>query len=188
MLDNYYGGVMTNGNANIEKGQVSEVRRASFWVSQLVIIIATVGGVYLAASQGFKQAMRFDAVKSEQNNYYLRKSLLSEISDNVGYMREYVEKVNQRVVKPTLNLETFVWKSMTYSPASLETPPELLREAQRFYHQVDDFMGNPHWQDRDRAKALGELADRVEKEVLPKFETNIRQLRDNLAKLDVTVQ
>ncbi len=32
----------------------NDVRRAGFWISQLVIIIATVGGVYLAASQGLK--------------------------------------------------------------------------------------------------------------------------------------
>ncbi len=160
-------------------------KRAGFWISQLVIIIATVGGVYLAASQGLKQAMQFDNIKSMQNNYYLRTSLRNELSDNVGYMREYVDKVSKRVVKPTLNLETFVWNSMTYSPTSLETPSEILREAQRFYHTAEEIMANPHWNDNNRAKALGELADHMEKEVLPRMEKDAELIAVQLDKLSV---
>lgn len=163
----------------------NNVRDAAFWISQLVIIAATVGGVYLAASQGLRQAVQFDAIKSLQNNYYLRTSLRNELADNVGYMREYVAKVEQRVVKPALNLETFVWNSMTYSPTALETPPGLLREAQKFYHAAAEIMANPHWNDVNRAKALGELADRVEKEVLPEFDADADRLRSELKRRNV---
>jgi hypothetical protein len=183
MIDsNYFGGVMSS---NITPQ--SEAKKVTFWISQIVIIIATVGGVYLAASQGLKQAMQFDAIKSVQNNYYLRKSLQNEMADNVGYMREYIGKVNQRVVKPPFNLETFVWNSMTYSSTSLETPSDLLREAQKFYRQAAEIMANPNWQDRDRAKAMGELADRIEKEVLPRFEADTKKLRDNLKVKNIDV-
>ncbi len=164
-----------------------EARTASFWISQLVIIIATVGGVYLAASQGLRQAMQFDTIKSLQNNFYLRKSLQNELSDNVGYMRDYITKVNGRVVKPSLNLETFVWNSMTYSPTSLETPSDLLREAQKFYHTAADIMANPHWNDANRAKALGELADHIETEVLPRFEGSGAALQSRLRGMGVEV-
>lgn len=152
------------------------VKTASFWISQMVIIIATVAGVFLAASQGLKQAIQFDSIRSEQNNYYLRKSLQNELADNVGYIREYQEKVKQRVVKPALNLETFVWTSMTYSSTSLETPSNMLREAQKFYHQAEEIMANPHFNDVNRAKGLGDLADHVEKAVLPLFEENLDRL------------
>lgn len=179
-MDLYQGGIMSATNR-------SEVRRASFWVSQAVIIIATVGGVYLAASQGLKQAMQFDTIKSMQNNYYLRKSLQNELTDNVGYMREYVEKVGQRVVKPPLNLETFVWNSMTYSSTALETPSDLLREAQKFYHTADDIMNNPNWNDGLRAKALGELADHIEKNVLPSFEKSTADIRAELKRRGIDV-
>ncbi|MCD8139647.1 MAG: hypothetical protein LUE17_07700 [Planctomycetaceae bacterium] len=164
-----------------------EVRSAAFWISQIVIIIATVGGVYLAASQGLRQAMQFDTIKSLQNNYYLRKSLQNELSDNVGYMRDYIGKVGQRVVNPSLNLETFVWNSMTYSPTALETPSDLLREAQKFYHSAADIMANPHWNDANRAKALGELADHIEKEVLPRFEASGAELQSRLKQMGVEV-
>ncbi len=158
----------------------TDVRRASFWISQIVIIIATVCGVFLAASQGLKQAIQFDNIRSQQNNYYLRKSLQNELSDNVGYIREYQNKVKQRVVKPDLKLETFVWNSMTYSPASLETPSDLLREAQKFYHTAADIMANPHFNDMNRSQALGELADHIEQDVLLKFDMDTNKLKTNL--------
>lgn len=176
--------MVQNSNTGSER---SDVKKASFWVSQIVIIIATVGGVYLAASQGLKQAIQFDAIRSEQNNFYLRTSLKNELADNVGYIRDYITKVNNRVVKPTLNLETFVWTSMTYSTSSLETPSGLLREAQKFYHTAADIMANPHFNDMNRAKELGELADHIEKEVLPQFENDADRLRDNLKQKGVDV-
>lgn len=163
-----------------------DVGKAGFWISQLVIIIATVGGVYLAASQGLKQAIQFDAIKSEQTNYYLRKSLQNELADNVGYIRDYIGKVNGRVANPTLNLETFVWNSMTYSPAALETPSELLREAQKFYHQVEETMKSQAAVPV-RMKALEELAKHVETEVLPKFEADAKTLRDRLKARNIDV-
>ncbi|MCC8109403.1 MAG: hypothetical protein LIQ30_10275 [Planctomycetes bacterium] len=127
--------------------------------------------------------MQFDNIKSMQNNYYLRTSLRNELADNVGYMREYADKVKNRVVKPALNLETFVWNSMTYSPTSLETPSEILREAQRFYHTAGEIMANPHWNDNNRAKALTELADHVEKEVLPRMEKDAELIAIQLDKI-----
>ena len=166
----------------------SEAKKASFWISQIVIIIATVGGVYLAASQGLKQAIQFDSIKSEQNNYFLRKSLQNELADNVGYIREYADKVKRQIVNADLNLETFVWNSMTYSPVALETPSELLREAQKFYHSAADIMANKNFQPRNRAENLTALADHVEKNVLGKFEANTKALRETLRQRGISVE
>ena len=181
MLDNtFQGGFM------VSNSERSDVKKASFWVSQLVIIIATVGGVYLAASQGLKQAIQFDSIRSEQNNYYLRKSLQNELGDNVGYIRDYINKVNQRVANPTLDLETFVWNSMTYSSTALETPSDLLRDAQRFYHQVDEIMKGAAAVPV-KNKALEDLAKRIESEVLPKFEADTKRIKDRLAAKNIDV-
>ena len=165
----------------------SDVKRASFWISQLFILTATVLGVYLAAGQGLKQALQFDGIKSEQANYYLRKSLQNELTDNVGYIREYMDKVKKQVQKPALNLETFVWSSMTYSPSALETPSALLREAQKFYHRAQDIMATPHFNDANRAKFLGELADHIEQTVIPMFETDTEELRKGLREKGINV-
>ena len=150
-----------------------DLRSPSFWIGHLVIIVATVVGVYLAANQGFKLAMEVDVVKGEKNNYYLRSSLKHELAANVGYVREYIAKVQNQTADPVLQLETFVWRTMTYSPSTLETPPELLREAQKFYHRVDEIMGTSFYNLQAKARHLGELADHVEQKVLPRLEENI---------------
>ena len=164
----------------METNQQSEVKKASFWISQVSIIIATVLGVFLAASQGFEQAIRFDNVKAEKNNYYLRKSLQDEITDNVAHIRAFITKVEQRIDKPEMVLETFVWRSMTYSSTALETPSDLLRDAKQFYRQVDEIMNTSYFSNQMKAKALGELAASVEKNVLPKFEADTSAIRKSL--------
>lgn len=179
--NNYGSSIMTGTQER------SDVKKASFWISQIFIIIATVCGVFLAASQGLKQAIQFDAMKGEQNNYYMRKSLQNELADNVGYIREFMDKVEKKIQKPALNLETFVWNNMTYSSTALETPSDLLREAQKFYHKAKDIMETPHFNDTNKAKALGELADHIEKNVLPRFEEDTQQLRRALNAKNVNV-
>lgn len=158
----------------------NEIKKASFWISQLCIITATVLGVFLAASQGFEQAIQFDNIKGDKNNYYLRKSLQNELSDNVGYIRDFIGKVRGGVDKPELTLETFVWRSMVYSSAALETPSELLRETQKFYHKAEEIMSTPYYNNQNKANYLGELAEHMEKNVLPKFEKDTDDIRKSL--------
>ena len=165
----------------------NEIRKASFWISQLCIVAATVIGVFLAANQGFEQAIRFDNILSEKNNYYLRKSLQQELGDNVAHIREFIHKVDQRIDKPELVLDTFVWNSMTYSPTSLETPPELLREAKLFYRRTKEIMDTPYFNNMNKAKALGELAAHIEKTVLPKFEEDTAAIKKGLQAKKVDV-
>lgn len=125
-----------NIGGRMSSEKVSEVKKASFWVSHLFIIAATIVGVFLAANEGLKQAMIFDDIRSAKNNYYLRKSLQGELADNIAYIKEFIAKVDRRVDKPELALETFVWKNMAFSSATLETPSELLREAKQFYRKA----------------------------------------------------
>ncbi|MDL2314358.1 hypothetical protein LJC36_05195 [Desulfovibrio sp. OttesenSCG-928-C14] len=165
----------------------NELQSAGFWISQLFIILATALGVFLAANQGFKLAIEFDNIKSVENNYYLRKSLQSELASNVEYIREYISKVERRIDKPELVLETFVWDSMTYSSSALETPPALLKEAQMFYRRAREIMATPYYNNINKANFLRELAEHVEKNVLPQFEKNTRELKDWLKDKDKNV-
>lgn len=158
----------------------SDIRKASFWVSNLFIIAATVLGVFLAATQGFEQAVQFDNLRGDKNNYYMRQSLRGELADNAGYVKEYIAKVSNQVVSPQLVLEDFVWNNMTYAANALETPTELLREAQRFHRRVTEIMATPHFNDRMKAQHLGELVKHLEENVLPAFDADIEALAKSL--------
>lgn len=168
---------------------VDEVKKASFWVSQLFILLATVMGVYLASSQGFKQAMAYGNLQSARTNYYLRKSLRSEIADNLPLVRDYMKRLETGGLparKAGFSLDTFVWESMKNSPATMETPPELLQESRKFYRGVDELqakIADNTYSVKVGTDRITELVDRMEKNVLPLFDADIakvsKYLRDN---------
>lgn len=168
-----------------------EVRKLSFWVSQIFILIATVLGVFLAANQGFKQALVFENIQSNKSNYYLRMSLQQELSDNVTLIKEYIADVNAGNSKQApLNLYTFVWDSMRYSSATLETPSGLLRDSQHFYRQVNDThekIANNVYAVSYGTKKLQEVVEHMEKTVLPQFSADTDRIRSDLKTLGVDI-
>ena len=166
---------------------MSDLKQASFWVGQLCIIVATVLGVFLAASQGFKQAMMFDDATTTQSNYYLRKSLSGELAANLGHIEVFADKVARQVDKPELVLDTFVWESMTYSRNALETPSDLLAEAQNFYRTVNEIMTTSYYNNTKRVELLRELSAHIKDNVLPRFERDMEGLRQKLGGYNLQV-
>lgn len=171
-----------------------ETKKLSFWVSQCFILLATVLGVYLASSQGFRQALAYGEIQSAKGNYYLRKSLQSEMADNLPLVRDYMKSLETGGLparQAPFQLDTFVWESLKASPATLETPPELLRESRKFYRGVADLQqkiaGNTYGVKVGTQK-LTELVEHVEKEVLPMFSKNLDVIRADLKKRGVEVE
>lgn len=164
----------------------TEIRKASFWISQIFIILATVMGVYLASSQGFKQAMAYGNLQAARNNYYLRKSLRIEMNDNVALVREYMGRLETGGLparKAPFSLDTFVWESMKNSPSTMEIPPQMLQEARKFYRGVADLhqkVVDNTYSVKVANERLAGLADHVEKDVLPIFDADIDKLGRHL--------
>ena len=171
-----------------------ETKKLSFWVSQLFILLATVMGVYLASSQGFRQALAYGDIQSAKSNYYLRKSLQSEIADNIPLVREYMKSLETGGLparQAPFQLDTFVWENLKVSPATLETPPELLRESRMFYRGVADLQqkiaGNTYGV-KVGSQKLKELVEHMENDVLPMFTKDLDGIRADLKKRGVEVQ
>ena len=174
--------------------ETSEIRKLSFWVSQLCVIIATVCGVYLAASQGLKHAITFDDIRSDKNNAYLRISLRTEMAANVDIVKTYVAKVRKdgSLVsrKSALPLQMFVWENMKFSSNTLETPSELLAgnvEFLRVVTHLHNELGSSGISTGTGLKRMEAAIEKLEKEVFPKFDDNIKQLRDSLEKRDIKI-
>jgi hypothetical protein len=165
-----------------------DVFKLSFWISQCFILAATVIGVYLAATLGFKQALAYGEIQSDKTNYYLRLSLKGELLDNVERVKAYIKSLGSggfAARQQAFHLDTFVWESMKFSSATLETPSELLTESRNFYRQVTDINEKVKTNDlsgESGAKRLQALVDRMEQDVLPKFERDIDGLKTKLAR------
>lgn len=120
----------------------SEIKKASYWLSQVFVIIATIVGVFLAANQGYKLAVEFENNIAVKESYYLQKSLQYELEDNVLVVKSYIESIkggDPSAKKSPLNLSTLVLENMKYSPITLSTPPEILRATQKFYRDVNEW-------------------------------------------------
>lgn len=171
-----------------------DTRKLSFWVSQLFILLATVVGVYLASSQGFKQALAYGEIQADKNNYFLRKSLQSEIADNLSLVRDYMKRLETGGLparQAPFSLDTFVWENMKFSSATLETPPDLLRESRNFYRGVADLqqkIASSTYGVKVGIEKLQELVDHMEKDVLPGFATDLGALREGLKRRNIEVQ
>lgn len=180
--------------SNFKSRDKDESKKFSFWISQFFILLATVLGVYLASSQGFKQALAYGNIQGDRANYYLRKSLQGEIADNLELVREYMKRLKGGSLadrKAPFRLDTFVWENMKYSSATLETPPELLRESRVFYRGIADLQekiaNNTYSADKGIEK-LQELVKHMEVDVFPKFADDTAALQKSLQERGVRVQ
>lgn len=176
----------------LETGEISNL---SFWIGQFFMLLATVLGVYLAGQQGLQQAVEFEQIQSDKNNYYLRQSLHDELNDNLQLIREYTEKLSGVSVnsarRQDLILDKFVWDTMRYSSATLETPSELLGESRKFYRDVNDAYekirsGYFHYPEQG-GKVLLEIVAHMETNVLPRFQENLSGIKAVLDKKKVAL-
>jgi hypothetical protein len=174
------------------KVDTGEVRKASFWISQVCIIIATILGVYLAANQGFKQALAYGNIQADKSNYHLRQSLRNEIAGNVTITRDYLKRIARGGIanrRAPFQLDTYVWDTMKYSGNTLETPADLLGANMDFMRQMNDLYAKIASGDvsvEDGAKRVETLLAKIENETLPKFDADINEIKARLAKQGVT--
>lgn len=172
-----------------------ELRSSGFWVGHILMILATIFGVYLAASAGLKQAIIFNEINDTQSNYYLRLSLHDELAENVHLLRQYHDNyLSKSIYSRDLKLnnpkiERFVWETMRFSPFTLETPSYFLSEVRRFYRHVDDIIEKTEQQTYSASYASQLLLvqlDRMEHTVLVKLADNAQQLAEELADFGIS--
>lgn len=182
---------MTPATVNIERN--NEIKKASFWVSQLFILLATVCGVYLAANQGFKQAVEFENMNTYKEGYYLQTSLQYELQDNITILKAYMTKIQDGSYAFTargepLNFYTLVWENMKFSPATLATPPDVLRDAQRFYREVaktHQAIAKGETSIANGVKKLQLEIDNIEQNTIPRVEKLNLEIKAKLEETNV---
>lgn len=89
--------------------KVRESGNLEYWVSQAVVLVSTVMGVYLAAQAGYSTAIQFEVTRGEREAYYLRRALLDEVKSNLrtvetwsnAYEIALREKIDPAYFEPT---------------------------------------------------------------------------------------
>ncbi|WP_299792909.1 hypothetical protein [uncultured Shewanella sp.] len=171
-----------------------ELVKTSFWISQIFMIIATVAGVYLAAQEGLSQAITFDNLTNQQNNYYLRHALYDELNDNVTIINDYAEFISGKSTHEIKNhhpvLASFVWENMRYSPNTLETPSQILSDTRRFYMKATEIVSKIEartYGSQYGGGLLKALTQEVSDKTLPALKRNYTALALELKRNEINV-
>ncbi|MEM9743268.1 MAG: hypothetical protein AAF918_11345 [Pseudomonadota bacterium] len=171
------------------KMDASDVRSLGFWISNAFTIVATVLGVYLAASEGFKQALQFRQVEENEHTYDLLTALKSELEYNRTQAGETVEQglkqLPQNWQEPPKR-QSFVWQTMQAVPETFRVPPVALNGIALYYAQLDEHLTaaydeRKHPSDqRSAILALQEANATLDTTVLTAINTRMAELKAQL--------
>lgn len=173
-----------------------ELRSSAYWLTNALMIVATVLGVFLAARVGLQQAIVFDEINGLKQSYNLQSTLADELAENLEVLRHYNSNYlsralpQQELLLNNPGISHFVWDTMKASPQTLETPGYFLNEVQRFYRTTERIIQGREQQRYGASQAgklLTEQLDHMEQQVLPRLRGNIQNIGRTLAGYDVVV-
>jgi len=163
--------------------QKSDLINPAYWVGHAVVIIATVVGVFLAASVGFKKAVDLELLTADRGTYYVAESLLAETQGNLAHFDEYLEKTKGKnfITKSDLSgmrLNSFIFESAKFSDSTFEMKPSVLNEVSQYYSVIGTIFAtqseNPHTKLQEIRKANVEFRDGP----LQRLEEHVQELRE----------
>jgi len=112
----------------------------AYWIGHTFAIIATILGVYLAASLGFNKAVDLELLRADRGTYYVAQSLLSQTESNLEHFEEYIEKSKTtnrtKDIIGGMHLNDYVIESAKFSESTFELDPQVLTEVSQFYSNV----------------------------------------------------
>lgn len=169
---------------------ISDIRSLGFWISNGLMIAATIFGVYLAASEGFKQAMLFRQVEEQEHTYDLLTALRAEVVRNreiVGAATEKgLEELPQSWEEPPA-IQRFVWQTMQNVPETFRVPPQALNGIAIYYEALDEYLPTAFNSSTHRStqysafKALAEANAAFDKDVIATIGAKMAKLQSALA-------
>jgi len=118
----------------------NELIRPGYWIGHFLAVIATIVGVYLAASVGFNKAVELELLRADRGTYYVAKSLLSQTEANLEQFDVYIEKTTGKSrIKDEIkgmHLNDYVFQSAKFSESTFELNPQVLTEVSQFYSNL----------------------------------------------------
>lgn len=169
--------------------KVRETGNLEFWVSNLVIVLSTVLGVYLAAQAGYRTALDFETARTERESYYMRGALLDELKDNLARAEEISKNMAEngwrvRGADPEIfKLQGYVWETMKEQSITFQIPSEVLTGVRRYYDKSGGYaksLAIGQGTAMDAANEWKKDTAEVREKIVPAMERDIAQLREKL--------
>jgi hypothetical protein len=170
--------------------KVRDQGNLEFWVSNAVIVMSTVLGVYLAAQAGYKTAVAFELGRTQREGYYMRRALLDELNDNLSQADEISKNMIESGWRFTnsdpalFKLQSYVWETMKQQSTTFQIPSQILTGVRRYYDKSDGIarsLAVGQGTAVDAAKTWQKETQDMRDKVLPAMEKDIASLRNRLA-------
>lgn len=162
-------------------------KNGEFVVSQVLMVFATIIGVYLAANEGFKQAVQFQLVEADRTAYRHMDALRGEMAFNAETLASFAEEY--RASGANIHdqflpaIRTFVWDSSSEHPSVFEMPAEVLGGASTLYDRLKRELalgGRGPDRRRDLLSVFEAESMRIEEEMLPAIDSTLKDIRKRL--------
>ena len=161
----------------------SDLVNPAYWVGHSFAVVATIVGVYLAASVGFKKAVELEVLRADRGTYYLAQSLLSQTQANLEHFEEVIaETEGKNLVRnevEKMHLNSFVYESAKFSDSTFELEPQVLTEISEFYSNIQAAF-DTHYPERPRSllDAVKVETAKVKDGPLQRLEKHVEELRE----------
>ena len=178
-----------------EKVFGSKEKSREFLLTQALLVLSTVLGIFLAAQQGFTKAVEFDYLKGDIDGWHVRTAVRAELIHNLDGMHNLIGHVRQTGSFPATAAEwprvsRNVWDGAKYHPAYYETSPAVLAALGAFYDEVPDLLTRAQ-NNRVLPKVFFENLKahlrQLESAVLPDMEAGLAAARTRLDRYDAPV-
>ncbi len=123
------------------------LKDVTYWVGHAFTVIATIIGVYLAATVGFSKALELEIIRADRGTYYLSESLYSELTYNIDHMQSFIDNVGDNPFPfkehfAGIAINSFVLDAAKFNDSALEIEPSVLRDVSLYYFMVGTAIDN----------------------------------------------
>lgn len=173
---------------------MSELRSTAYWVGHAFTIIATIAGVFLAASAGLSTAVKLEMIQADRSTYYVSSSIYNELKSNVEQLDEFIELFDKRQfsdkVAATVRFNDYVLQTAKYSESTLEIEPSILADVSNYYFNVQGYLDSYKHHNLNHASMMLNIKNATlalkEKLVLKRFSAYNKALADSLESRGIT--
>lgn len=128
-----------------EKVFGSKEKSREFLLTQVLLVLSTVLGIFLAAQQGFTKAVEFDYLKGDIGGWHVRTAVRAELIHNLDGMHNLIGHVRRTGSFPATVAEwprvsRNVWDGAKYHSAYYETSPAALAALGAFHEEVPELL------------------------------------------------
>jgi len=183
-------------NANILKQPIKRAFKpgsmGQFWLTQSVVIASTIVGVYLAASVGLMEALRYEQLVNQRDLYYMNESLKAELDDNLQSLEQFIADLKnpeiRYVPQRRPDFSNYIWNVMGESSVTFQVPAKIITGVRRYHQKVDDLLDkldNKIFSKDFVRKSLEQQATRLRKDVFPVMATLKSDLQKQLQRYEI---